>query len=708
VTTRLGTRVFVMALGSCAFAPSRTVVAPARSPALSATQVSGPKPWSWTRAFPGPTRIALIRARFADTTRGVPIRYGWEIGACEQPDTFHAIEDASGDAPDPRPGEIVALPRRRSWFVDAEGCALRLVVRGTNGGPPALEEVSIVEGARDVLAESFPEGGRDEEGFEATIDGRYATAYRGRPGRGRWSLTYRLRRTEVVDRVRIVLGEDATLIPGRPRTYAVTHAPLRWSIETSVDGETFTVVGSSSDGARLPVRRPFVWIEPRPIVALRLVLFGATGESGRPSLAAAPVVREVAAYTEGDPRPVLPEPWLLSVNANPAASRAEGPGGELANDVYFAKFIQQRFSSFAAGVARDDRLARMLGPRGELLPAEPGPDDGRALESIEGDDPGFDERWLAASWPPPITILSGSNDWDYARASYRPAKGRMTWNPLESSERGGMGGLAKAVAARVAPFVGFCGGAQILALLEARRDRRGHEIDAILRRNGGRPIRGVATDAALVRAWPGETRPRVEIRFDPKDPLFADVAAHGRTTSRAFAVSHFDYVRPQAFAPGGPLERLELVATSLACAQSPVAALQAAAREPRCIQVTQAFRSRAGPWRSARDDVAPCDRCTGPWRSARDDVAPCDRCTGPWRSARNDVAPCDRCTGPWPLVGTQFHPEQRDFATVEGDDDPASTADPRLFLASVYEEIVDAYVAIARETSVTRRDRAAP
>jgi hypothetical protein len=72
------------------------------------------------------------------------------------------------------------------------------------------------------------------------------------------------------------------------------------------------------------------------------------------------------------------------------------------------------------------------------------------------------------------------------------------------------------------------------------------------------------------------------------------------------------------------------------------------------------------------------------------------------------VAPCDRCTGPWPLVGTQFHPEQRDFATVEGDDDPASTADPRLFLASVYEEIVDAYVAIARETSVTRRDRAAP
>jgi hypothetical protein len=45
----------------------------------------------------------------------------------------------------------------------------------------------------------------------------------------------------------------------------------------------------------------------------------------------------------------------------------------------------------------------------------------------------------------------------------------------------------------------------------------------------------------------------------------------------------------------------------------------------------------------------------------------------------------------WPIVGSQFHPEQRDFASAAAGDPPESTADARLFLAAVYEEMVDAY-----------------
>jgi len=44
-----------------------------------------------------------------------------------------------------------AQPTHRTWFIDAEVCALRLVVQRTNGGPPVLREVTVVESASDVL-----------------------------------------------------------------------------------------------------------------------------------------------------------------------------------------------------------------------------------------------------------------------------------------------------------------------------------------------------------------------------------------------------------------------------------------------------------------------------------------------------------------------------------------------------------------------------
>jgi hypothetical protein len=270
------------------------------------------------------------------------------------------------------------------------------------------------------------------------------------------------------------------------------------------------------------------------------------------------------------------------------------------------------------------------------------------MESIEGDDPILNEGFLTASWPPPIAILSGSNDWEYARRTTPDVKGTTRWNPLLPAVDGGMGSLADAVKHRAIPFVGFCGGAQILALLEARTDGSGAEIDAILRRNTGRPIRGFAPEAALIRAWPGESRPTTKVTFDKNDSLFADLAfPGGRSTTHAFPQSHLDLVRPEAFLPRGPLARMRIVASSLFCSPAVVASLRAPAVEKnpsglgRCSRVTEVFRSRGDTW---------------------------------------------------PVIGAQFHAEQRDFTTAPGGDPPEAIADARLFVAAIYEEIVDAYL----------------
>src|SRR6185437_15471731 len=173
----------------------------------------------------------------------------------------------------------------------------------------------------------------------------------------------------------------------------------------------------------------------RFVRALRLVMTGAIGPTGVPGPAAVPVVREIAAYRADDPRPILAMPWILSVNANPAAESRTTPGGEVTNDAYHAKFLQGRFARLLPALRRDDRFARALGNFGEPLDAPPNEEAGRVLESIEGDDPLLDAQFLAMSSPPPIAVLSGSNDWDYAgetgpdtsRANVKPS--RWFWDP---------------------------------------------------------------------------------------------------------------------------------------------------------------------------------------------------------------------------------------------------------------------------------------
>jgi hypothetical protein len=387
------------------------------------------------------------------------------------------------------------------------------------------------------------------------------------------------------------------------------------------------------------------------------VIRGATGATGELDPTAVPVVREIAAYRADDTRPVLAAPWILSVNANPSMESHTTPGGEITNDAYWAKFLQRRFAPFLTALHADDRYSRSLGPHGEALDALPSDEAGEMLEAIEGDDPLLDAQFLAQSSPPPISVLSGSDDWDYAGQTGPDAAKpkRWHWDPLRDPHTGGMGQLATAVRQRVAPFIGFCGGAQILALLESRRnegvsaEEDRHATDQVLRRINGAPIRGFAPPLDVERAWPGDPHPpRARIQFTADDPLFVDLAgAARRSTTQALPESHSDAVRADAFLGSGPLRRFTVLATSSFCGPDVVAA-------------------------SPQDGVYPNPSGPG-W---------CDTIPEAFRS--RDHA--------WPIIGTQFHAEQKDFATPGPGDPPESVADARLFFVAAYEEMVDAYV----------------
>jgi hypothetical protein len=632
--------------------------------------------WAWSAAFGRPVHVGLVRAHFGTSaTSGVPTAFHWEAreaspGAASCPalsatsDEGWVALDATEQTANPA-GDFLAQPTRRSWFVDAAACGLRLVIDRTNAGPPVVREVQAIEGARDVLREAEASDDGSYPGFPAAgaVDGTYGRRWAGVPGKSRWTLRVVLPEPQPIDRVRLVLGFDATSVPrpGSGRSYAVSWAPVRYDLEASEDGKRFFPIASEPlrpDGSILPLRRRLVTLsEPRTVRVLRLVMTGATGASGLPEAGAVPVVRELAAYRADDSRPILAAPWLLSVNANPSAESHLTPGGELTNDAYWAKFLQRRFATLLPALHADDRFDRSLGNRGEALDAAPSDEAGEMLEAIEGDDPQLDAQLLSQSSPPPIAVLSGSDDWDYAaETGPDPLKPkRWHWDPLRDARAGGMGQLGPAVRQRVAPFLGFCGGAQILGLLEARRgegsspeeDRR--TIDLVLRRISGRPIRGFAPPIDIERAWPGDPHPpRAKIQFLPADPLFVDLSGtQRRSTTQSLPESHSDSVRADAFLSTAPLSRFSVLATSAFCGLDVVAA-------------------------SARDGVFPNPSGPG-W---------CDTVPEAFRS--RDHA--------WPVIGAQFHAEQKDFATAGPGDPPESVADARLFLAAAYDEMVDAYV----------------
>jgi hypothetical protein len=654
----------------------------------------GENQWRWVATFGQPVHLGLLRARFGtSTTSGVPTAFRWEAlapvadgAACPalplDPAASgadpHAGRDDEGWVAIPTAAEaqlptagVVAQPTRRSWFVDVDACGVRLVIDRTNAGPPVVREVQAIESARDVLRRGVASDDGAFPGFHAdgVIDGSYAGRWAGAPGKSRWMLRVDLREPEDIDRIRLVLGFDATSVQraGTGRSYAIAWGPLHYVLEVSEDGRRFVPVASEPlrpDGTVLKIRRRLVTLpERRAVRAVRLSMSGATDGNGEPNPTAVPVVREIAAYRADDKLPILAAPWVLSVNANPSAESHTTPGAEMMNDAYHAKFLQSRFRQVLPDLRYDDRYARSLGDRGEPLDAPPSAEAGAVLESIEGDDPQLDALFLSQSSPPPVAVLSGSNDWEYD-ASTGPdlhdphSPKRWRWDPLRDARFGGLGQLAPAVHDRVAPFMGFCGGAQILGLLEARRfdywtpedDRR--TIDTVLRRTSGRPIRGFASPLDLERSWPPDPHPlRSKVEFVATDPLFADVAGpqHRRTT-QSLPELHVDALRPDAFLPGAPLERFEVIATSAFCAPDVVA---------------------AGP----RDGVFPNAGGSG-W---------CDTVPEAFRSRGSA----------WPIIASQFHAEQWDFMTPGPGDPPESVADARLFIASAFDEMVDAYVKLA-------------
>jgi hypothetical protein len=643
----------------------------------------GAAEWTWRAAFHQPEHIAVLRATFgAGTTSGVPTEMRWEVlpphaGACDLGDDapYETIE-GTAESPAPKPGTPTGLTvdaeaTRRSWFVDVDACALRFVVDKTNGGAPVIRELAAIEGARDVLRDGTASSDGDMAGFPASnaIDGTYARRWVGAPGAGKWSLVVDLPEPEPIDRVRVVLGFSGA---GQPRngpaqgiglSYGIAWGPVRYTIEGSEDGKHFSPIASAptrDDGTIIPLRRRLVRLpKPRTLRAIRLAIVGATGATGAPDGRSMPVVRELQAFRADDARAVIPPPWILSVNANPSIGAHYQRGGEKANDAYYAKFLQQRFQVVMPLLARDDRYARMLGFKGEVLPAAPTQYEGESIETIEGDDEQLEPALLAGSSPPPITILSGSNDWEYASyTEWDTSSGhkRWHWDPLADAWLGGMARLGPAVKGRVAPMLGFCGGMQLLALLEAASSEAptspeddAKTIDAIVRRTDGRPVRGYASPNEFERAWPGEDAPRDVISFDAHDPVFADLTSSShRTVTREFPESHVDALRPDAFLPGGPLERFTIVASSDFCG----------------AEVTDGGpKDRAFP---SPDGKGMCTKIPEVYES-----------TG----------------GRYPIIASQAHTEHpRDFPKAADGDPPEAVADPQLFISGAYEAIVDAYV----------------
>jgi hypothetical protein len=629
--------------------------------------------WQLTFRFARPTHMGLLRTHWGQSpTSGVPTIFRWEVrrpgidGATCAPSTANVeeswalLEGARQSGP---LGGLPAQPTHRSWFVDARACGLRLVVERTNAAPPVVWEVQAVESASNVLEDGLASDDGAYSGFSArlAIDGAYGTRWVGAAGKSRWMLRVDLPNPETIDRVRLVLGFDSTSVP-RPaggRTYAMAWAPIHYVLQTSEDGRRFEPIAYEpvrADRTLVPLRRRLVTLpEPRRVRAVRLIMMGATGSDGVAEPDAVPVVREFAAFRADDKRPILAAPWILSVNANPSAQSHSTREGEMANDAYYAKFLHDRFGALLPTVQADDRFARSLGPRGEWTDASRSADAGAAIESIEGDDPALDAQLLAESSPPPVVVLSGSNDWDYAvdTGPDRTFPMHWHWDPLRDARFGGMGQLAEAVQRRVAPFLGFCGGAQILALLEARRPGSSAledlgTLDRVLQRTSAHRIRGWAPSIDVERAWPTDPQGmRTNIRFAADDTLFADLAGpFRRSMTRALPEWHVDAIRPDAFLHGGPLDHFDILATSAFCAP----------------------------------DVVPKDR--------RDGVFPGPD-GGTWCATVPEVFRSrDRA---WPIIGAQFHAEQRDFANAAPGDPPESVADARLFLAAAYEAIVDSY-----------------
>lgn len=622
----------------------------------------GEQAWTWTLPFRRVVHVGLVRAHFGDApTRGVPAEYQWEIqrpigGRCEPWAVWQMVRNGRRDDRDGNvfahgPKEIHA--QRQALFADEDACALRLVVTAVDDGPPVLRDVCITEGAASVSGDavvSVPPGAAlPWTSAAGLVDGTYEEAWSGAPGAGSWTIDLRLPRARTLDRLRLVLGEDAVTLKrtdGPGRLFTGGYLPLEYSVQAAYDDDErhlAPIVEAEpprDGGVALPVRRRLVHFAPRVVRFVRITIRRATARWGEDDReAAAPVIREVALYEADDLRPVIEPPSFLSVNANPAGLIALAKGGEAYTDGTFARDAYHRLRRILVGFDTDTRW-----PPDALRPRDRG--TGRFVEAIEGDDPRL-ASVIAATSPPPVVMLSGAKDWEFAdfTAPWPGSKTLWGWDVTSdaASPGRGMGRLGPLVRARAAPFLGFCGGAQILALLDA-----GAPLDDVLMRNANTTIRGLLTvKKPYERAWwsdpPELDDERPSIDFDAFDPIF-DVGEPGsrRTSTRELPSLHGDLIRVSAFAR--LLRGHRVVATSTFCRPWVENGLEPTTRreDARCLVVPQAYRTL--------DTTAN------------------------------------------PVLGFQFHPEQRDLTRLAPGSPPEARADALAVFSNAIAIVLDAYV----------------
>jgi hypothetical protein len=636
----------------------------------------GESVWAWTLPFRRIVHLGLLRAHFGDSpARGVPSEYRWEAqfpidGRCQPWSLWETLP--GGDRRDREGNTFLYGPKdvhaqKQALFTDVDACGLRIVVTAVDGPVPVLREVKILESARsvlsvpDVVVAASPTGdalpGTSAVG---AVDGTYERVWMGVEGSGPWTLELRLPERRFVDRLRLLLGDESAMVDRRDgpgRTLMGARMPTAYRVLTSPDGApgSFVSIAEAApptrNGRALPVRRRLIRFNPRPVRVVRIEIDAATDANGATGTEqSAPVVREVGLYDADDPRPAVTEPLFLSVNANPAGLLDRMRGGERTADARVGRDVHHRLRRIVAGVDSDtawhtdDRRARDSSA-------------GRFLQVIEGDDPSLSLELLEAISPPPIVLLSGSFDWEFDDATTAPRTplGRWTWDPTARADEPdrGMGQLREAVRGRVAPFIGFCGGAQILSLLEAPSLPEGDsQFDAILVRNDNQPIRGQRDDERHhERAWwsdfHGTDGERPRVHFIPHDPLFATGdPGFSREVTEELPVSHGDMIRMSAF--GGPLRRFEVVAWSRLC----------------------------GPWVEEH----------GPETTWPDLDDPRSRCVVVPQAFRS------RDVRGYPLVGFQFHPEQRDLQRLAPGSPPEARGDALNMVANAIDLALDAYV----------------
>lgn len=629
---------------------------------------TGEEGWTWTLPFSRVVHLGLIRAHFGDSPgHGVPAEYRWEAlvpseEGCAAPRGWEPIP--GGEHRDHDPNTFLYGPKdvhaqKQALFADLDACGLRLVVTLTDGGVgPVLREVKILESARSltraggVSVEASSHAELEGVGPEGMVDGTYENAWAGAPRRGPWTVTIRLPEAHVIDRVRLLLGADATTTERRDgpgQTFAAALLPQSYRLLTSPDDDDahFVEVGEGAPptlhGSPLPARRRLVRFSERPVKALRMEIASATGPDGeRDGDATAPVIREIGIYEAADPHPVVTEPLFLSVDANPAGLLDHRRGGERAADALVARDAAHRLRRIVLGFDADTAWPVNQARRRDASA-------GRFLQSIEGDDPLLRRELLEAVAPPPVVMLSGSFDWEYAAKTAPPTRSRpWAWDPTATAESParGMGLLRDVVRGRVTPLMGFCGGAQILALLDAPPPPPGtNAFDAVLVRNENQLLRGQpSNERHHERVWWSDwaftdvSRPRVF--FLPHDPLFeTGDAAWSRNVTSELPLSHGDMLRTTAFE--GPLGDLQIVAASSLCA----------------------------PWVES----------TGPEPTWPDPTDPRSTCVAVPQAFRSRPAPG------YPIIGFQFHPEQRDLQRLA----PGSPTDARGDALNVFANSLD-------------------